>query len=382
MTMPNWGSNISAGILQPQPLERAQTLPSCWYTQPDYHTGDLSWVISAQWQLVGHTSRLSTPGDHLVAQIANNPVMVVRGKEGQLNGFHNVCRHRGGPLAIEDGHCNVLRCRYHGWSYDLNGKLIGTPEFDGVQDFDPEAYGLPPVTVDTWEGFVFASLSDTAPPLAEVMAGISERIAPIELSKFRFATRVEYDIACNWKVYVDNYLEGYHINAVHPELAELLDYRNYVTETAPYYSLQHSPFRADAENNVYSASNQGQAFYYFVYPNLMLNIMPRRLQTNLIVPLAHNRTRVIFDYYYDVAAGEDIDAMIREDLAYSELIQQQDIDICLQVQKGLESVSYDRGRFSVKRELGVHHFQELVKTAYRNGLESRQKSAPDLISQQ
>ena len=167
---------------------------------------------------------------------------------------------------------------------------------------------------------------------------------------------------------MDNFLEGYHVPYVHPELAKLYDYTRYVTEVYDQYSLQHSPLTGD---NLYSRDGGGEAFYYCIFPNFMLNILPGRLQTNLVLPEGHDRCRVIFQYFYDDAGAPGAAERIESDLAYSDSVQQEDIEICERVQQGLGSQAYDRGRFSVKYEAGVHHFQELVRSAYRAGMARR-----------
>ena len=202
-------------------------------------------------------------------------------------------------------------------------------------------------------------------PLQSLFKGIAERISPISFTAKQFFHRATYRVNCNWKVYVDNYLEGYHVPYVHPELFKLLDYQNYVTETFEYHSLQHSPFRQ--KDNPYGSDNDS-AFYFFVWPCFMLNVLPNRLQTNLVVPGSHDWCTVIFDYFYDDIASEKAVKMIREDIEYSDKVQQEDIDICQRVQKGLASRAYTRGRFSVEMEQGVYHFQSLLKKAYSNAL--------------
>jgi len=358
--------NLTPETLQTVPIERAETIPSAWYTDPAFHAWDNESIFSRYWQCAGHVSRISRAGDYFLIDVAGNPLIVVRGKEGQARAFYNVCRHRGGPLEIEESGCvKALQCKYHGWTYWLDGMLRGVPEFDYVQLFDRKDYGLIPVKLETWEGLIFVNLSENPAPLNDFVAGISERIVPIRLGDKKFYRKVEYQICCNWKVYVDNYLEGYHLPYVHPELNKLLDYRNYVTETFPWYSLQYSPFAGG--DNLYRAEN-GEAFYYFIFPNIMLNILPGRLQTNLVLPLAQEKTLVIFEYYYDDVTSPQALQIIAEDIDYSDRVQQEDIEICERVQKGLNSRAYDRGRFSVLREQGVYHFQSLLKEAYRKGI--------------
>ncbi len=348
-----------------EPVERAKTIPSRWYFDPEIHRFELETLFARTWQAVGHVSRLPQTGSHFRADVADNPTLIVRDNAQQALAFYNVCRHRGGPLAIADGCSKVLQCKYHGWTYTLEGMLRGVPDFAHTELFDKRDFGLAPLPLQIWDGLIFVCLRGSAVPLADIVAGISERIAPQQLAAKQFHSRVSYDIACNWKVYADNYLEGYHLPIVHPELSKLLDYRQYVTETYPWYSLQFSPMRKEA--NFYS-DGEGQAFYYYIFPNLMLNILPGRLQTNFILPLSPNRCRVIFDYYYDDITSPQAERIIAEDKVYSEQIQQEDIEICEHVQKGLESDGYDQGRFSPRRESGVHHFQALLKQTYQAGI--------------
>ena len=199
--------------------------------------------------------------------------------------------------------------------------------------------------------------SDDVAAFEEVYAGIVERIAPINAGAMRYLRRDAYEIACNWKVYIDNFLEGYHLPHVHPGLSKVLDYRVYDTELFPWHSLQHSPLRNS--DDIYGS---GDAFYYFVYPNVMLNIMPGRMQTNRILPLGPGRCRVEFDYYY--AQDDKALARIARDQEFSDEIQQEDIMICEAVQKGLASGSYEAGRLCPKRESAVWHFHNQLRAAY------------------
>jgi choline monooxygenase len=202
---------------------------------------------------------------------------------------------------------------------------------------------------------VFARSWQLMARVDEVVVGIAERIAPVDLSALRFHYRVVYEVACNWKVYVDNFLEGYHLPRVHPGLSKVLDYRSYATELASWHSLQHSPLRDAAD--VYG---DGDAWYYFVFPNIMLNIMPGRLQTNVVIPDGLDRCRVVFDYYF---SGEGA-ARSEADIAFSDEIQREDVAICELVQRGLLSGGYEPGRLSPQCESGVWHFQNLLRGAY------------------
>lgn len=340
----------------------SETLPSIIYRDIDFYNFEQKNIISKTWQYVCSVNEIKNKGDYYISQVSNNPIIISRGEDEKIRAFYNVCSHRAGPIALKNGNCNVLKCKYHGWTYNHQGKLIGLPEFEGVENFDKNNFGLKPINIDIWENLIFINLSNESEPLSEYIKGIKERISPINLSTKKFYKRIVYNINCNWKVYVDNYLEGYHLIQVHPELNDLLDYKNYITEAYKYYSLQYSPFKSG--ENIYTSNDNGEAFYYFIYPNLMLNILPNRLQTNLVIPESVNKTKVIFDYYYDDIESDLSKKIINDDLEYSDIIQKQDIEICENVQLGLESNVYNKGRLSVKRELGLYHFQNLIRKDY------------------
>ena len=351
---------ITPAELDVVPLERSETIPSAWYTDERVLAFEREAVFGRTWQYIGHESQLAEAGDYILGEVAGNPLIVLRNAESELRCFYNVCRHRGGPLAMEPcGHVTMLQCKYHGWTYRLDGSLRGVPRFDRSELFDKRDFGLVPVALQSWEGCLFVDLSGTAQPIDTLLAGILDRVAPLRPAVSRFHHRDVHDVACNWKAYVDNYLEGYHIPLVHPELTKVLDYRAYVTETFGQYSLQHSPLRSDG--GVYG---DGDAFYYFVFPNTMLNIMPGRIQVNSVLPSGADACKVIFDYLYEDASSEEAGRRIAEDVAFSNMVQAEDADICEHVQRGLASRGYDRGRFSPECEEGVYHFQCLLKTAF------------------
>ena len=353
--------------LVPQALDRALALPAPYYTDASIAALEAGAVFARSWQLVGQVSRLAGIGDHLVTEIAGLPVIVLRSDADTLRAFHNVCRHRAGPLARCDGlGAKALRCKYHGWTYGLDGVLRSAPEMAGAAGFDPGAIRLPELALQVWQGLVFVAAGEV-PPFAEVVAGIDQRLgSPEQLAGYRFHHRSSYEIACNWKVYVDNYLEGYHVPHVHPALNKLLDYRSYVTEVSDWHSLQFSPL--ESAPDLYGS---GEALYYFLYPNTMLNLLPGRMQTNRVLPLGADRCRVEFDFYY-APSDDDEDGVSRRarDLAFSDEVQVEDVDICQDVQRGLASGSYVAGRLNPLRENALHHFQELLRAAYRDAVAS------------
>jgi len=343
------------------PLNQSETIPSVWYTSKEIFEFEQSGLFQEEWHLICHLSQLKNIGDFVLGEAAGNSVIVLKDNEEKIRAFYNVCRHRGGPLAMENGCANILQCKYHGWTYTLEGMLRGIPRFDRVDLFDKKDYGLVKINVDIYEGLVFVNLSETPKPLKVLLNGISERIKPNDLKKKNFHQRIVYDVKGNWKVYVDNYLEGYHVPFVHPELTNFLDYKEYVTEISENYSLQFSPIKK--EKNY--LKQEGGAYYYFLFPNIMLNILPGRLQTNIVIPVDNKNCKVIFDFYYDDFKREELTEIIKDDLDYSDKVQAEDIEICEKVQKGLESKAYDKGRFSVECEEGVYHFQCLLKKSHK-----------------
>jgi choline monooxygenase len=335
-------------------IARASTLPSRWYSSPEVLEAEQRRVFGRTWQLVGRADQLQQSGDYFTAVVGKEPVVVRRAEDGTIHSMSNVCRHRAGPVATGSGRSRAFRCGYHGWTWDGDGRLAHCPEFDAVEDFDRASVRLPQFRTDTWLGLIFVCLSDEAPPLREVLGELTSALDENRYDRFPLAARKEWTIACNWKVYVDNYLEGYHIPIVHPGLFREIDYTRYRTETARYYSIQHAPLKRPERIRVTGSSDE--ALYFWLFPNLMLNVYPDNFSTNLILPLDERRTITIFDWY----SGSDPGAALRETVAFSDEIQLEDIDICEAVQRGLESSAYDSGRYSVQRENGVHHFHGLM----------------------
>lgn len=344
-------------------VAEAFTLPSSWYTRDDVFRAERRRVFGASWQLVAHQQALAAPGDYVTVELVGEPLLLVRGDDGVLRAFYNVCRHRAGPVAVGAGCRHGFQCAYHGWTYSWDGRLTQAREIAGTRRFDPGDFGLAPVAVDAWGPLVFVNLDPAAAPLDQVMAPITEEMAQAGFRWDGVAPRVrrDYEIRCNWKVYVDNYLEGYHIPLVHPGLFRELDYARYRVEPRGHYSKQISPTRSAGQNapgtgyGRYAAGTE--ALYYWLWPNLMLNVYPDNVSTNVILPLGVGRTLTIFEWLF--APGADA-AEVDDTVAFSDQVQQEDIVICEAVARGLQSASYHRGRFVAARENGVHHFHRLM----------------------
>ncbi|MEP6780195.1 MAG: SRPBCC family protein [Gemmatimonadaceae bacterium] len=346
-------------------IEHASTIPARLYNDPVYLELERERVFAHSWQLVGRTEQVAEHGQYFTAEVGNDSIVVLRDKES-LRAFHNVCLHRAGPVAQGCGKRNTLQCRYHGWTYSLSGGLLRAPEMEGTASFNPEEMHLRSVAVATWGPLVFANIDGKAPPLSEVLEDIPQRVAGFGCETMHYVSSKQWDIACNWKVYVDNYLEGYHLPMVHPGLHKELDYDNYKVEPHRYFSVQHAPLRPviDATNDRrYDPAKAalGEAVYVWLFPNTMLNVYLGQMQTNVVIPLSHDRTRVIFDWYTNTPPqSEEERAEWARLTSFSDSIQDEDIEICEAVQRNLRSRVYDRGRYSAKRENGVHHFHGLL----------------------
>ena len=345
------------------PLEEAWTIPAPWYFDPRIAELERASVFSATWQVVGRADQVRDNGQFFTADLAGEPLVVARGEDGHLRAFYNVCRHHAAAVVTEAQGCaKQFRCPYHGWTYGIDGALKGMVEFDGVCNFDRAKNGLVPVRVDVWENFVFVNLDGRAAPLLEFLGVVPELVAPLELAmKLHFFDRRVYTLNCNWKVYVDNYLDGgYHVPHAHKGLSSVIEYTKYTIENYERACLQSSPLSSDSSSEAgVAATRQGRAFYLWLYPNFMINAYEGVMDTNLVLPLGVNRCAVVFDYYFaDTSAAAE--AQHKESIAVSEKVQDEDMTICDSVQRGLGSRAYVAGRLSVRREAGEHLFHRLL----------------------
>jgi choline monooxygenase len=345
------------------PLDHAWTIPSPWYFDPRVARLEQQSVFAAAWQVAGRADQVRENGQFFTADLAGEPIVVARGEDGKLRAFYNVCRHHAAAVVTEAQGCaKQFRCPYHGWTYGTDGTLKGMVEFDGVCNFDRGKNGLVPVRVEVWENFVFVNLDGRAMALRDYLGAVVDLVAPLELSKkLNFFDRRVYRLNCNWKVYVDNYLDGgYHVPHAHKGLSSVIEYTKYTIENLQRACLQSSPISSDAgsESGV-AATRQGRAFYLWIYPNFMINAYEGVMDTNLVLPLGVDKCAVVFDYYFtDVSAAAEM--RNKESIKVSEKVQDEDMSICDAVQRGLGSRAYVAGRLSVRREAGEHLFHRLL----------------------
>ncbi len=350
------------------PLERARTIPSTWYTDAAMYLLESRKIFQSSWIAVGRVDQVAEPGTYFTCELAGEPLLVVRDQAGTLRAFFNLCRHRAARVATnEQGRCGHFRCRYHGWTYDLDGRLLGTPEFGGVEDFKKEDQGLAPLAVDTWGPLVFIHAGTPHQSLQAFLGELAHQHAALGLPRLHFASRREYKLACNWKVFVDNYLDGgYHINTIHPGLAGLIDYSKYHTTVGGNTCLQSGPLQSNPASAA-EKTRTGTAYYWWVFPNLMLNVYAETMDINIVLPDGPDRCRVLFDFYFLPKPKAEAEHWQAESMAVADQIQAEDAEICEDVQRGLHSASYSTGRFCVKREVGGYHFHRLLAERLREG---------------
>ena len=354
------------------PLAQASTIPARWYTDPRVLDLELATVFRRSWQVAGRVEQVRTPGDYIAGELpGGTPIVVARADDGRLRGMFNVCRHHAAAVVADGaGSARQFRCPYHGWTYALDGSLKGTPDFTGVCDFDRTQNGLVPLDCAPFGPWVFARANAGDAAFDTYLGRALRRgLESLGLDRLQWMERRRYTLDCNWKVFVDNYLDGgYHVPHLHKGLDSVLDYSEYSIEIGEHHCLQSSPIVTDRADGRTGAVRQGErAAYYWIYPNFMINAYGDTMDTNLVIPRGVDRTEVVFDFYFaDVS-----DASRARNLAsieISEQIQDEDVSICVSVQRGLRSGAYDTGRLSVRREAGEQLFHRLLHADLQRGL--------------
>jgi choline monooxygenase len=344
-------------------IRKASTLPGEFYTDPRTFDQCRDRVFSRTWQFVGDAERVKAPGQAwpvtLLPGFLDEPLLFTRDHDDRVHCLANVCTHRGNLLVEGPCQARQLRCRYHGRTFHLDGRMQSMPEFEGVDGFPSAADDLPRVPWAAWKRFLFVAL-DPPESLPAVFRPLDDRVGWLPLEDFcrEEATCREYLVRANWALYCDNYLEGFHIPFVHPALNQSLDYGSYTTELFPSCNLQLGIARDgeecfDLPGGHPDAGRRVAAYYFWVFPNLMLNFYPWGLSVNVVRPLEVGLTRVEFLTY--LWRPEK-----RRDAAGLDRVEREDEAVVECVQRGVRSRFYGRGRYSPTREQGVHHFHRLL----------------------
>jgi choline monooxygenase len=343
-------------------VARASTLDASWYLDPAVYERELQRIFARTWQAVGRVGDLAKAGDFITADAAGEPLVIVRDQQDRIRAYYNICPHRAGALARGQGNRKTLQCLYHGWTFGLDGSLLRVPGFDGTENFDQSCHGLREVCVETWGPYIFVNLDDDAAPLAAMWGDAFRHTSGIDFEQWRLVERCEYLINCNWKVYLDNYAEGYHVPMAHPGLNREMDLNDYYVDTYRFYSTQWVPVKAGDRGNRakrrYTNPQPGDKIcYHVVFPNFMIDTYPDNISVNILKPVSVDQSLLTFEWYFnDTVSADAMDSMVK----FADEVQYEDIEICEYVQTNLKSRAYNRGRFSARHENGVHHFQGLV----------------------
>ena len=347
-----------------QSLEAGYTLPTNWYTNPDFYRAEQEQIFGHSWQFAGLKDQLAQPGDFLTVQAGRVPVLVARNQNGELRAFVNVCRHRGSELVTEAcGNRRSFQCRYHAWTYALDGSLRAAP---GSKD-EPE-FHVSDLTSPSFRGRWtpgVRSCSSTPAPVASP-GQCSGRAASLvdhtglRLDEIRGRERRTYRIEANWKVVVDNYLECYHCPVAHPAFCDLIDLNDYEVSEFEYFSTQGGPIRKSGARRPYPIEGVVEdGFYAFLWPNFTINIYPGpgNVSLNTFVPIDHRTTLAIYDFcFVQDVSPEEVTSFVE----FVDQVQREDTVLCEAVQRGLDSGRFDRGRLMLSKERALRHFQKLV----------------------
>lgn len=350
------------------------TLPARFYTDPAIHQAEKAAIFYRTWHYAGHVSQVREPGSFLTTRIHEQNVFVARGRDGTLRAFFNVCAHRGHELLAGTGRKTVITCPYHAWAYDFDGRLVTARNSENVAGFDKCQFSLKPVRVEVFCGLVLVNLDTDATPFADTMAGLEAEVRQYlpRVDDLAFAQRDTYDVAANWKVLVDNFLECYHCATAHKDFVDLVDMDSYRTITHKRYSSQCSAAPRTTTSNAFSFEPGDVDFGYagfFVWPNFTIWIYPGEPNLSVLQmnPSAPERTTEYQDWFTLEGA---VTKQLSDAIAYQkDVLQPEDIGLCESVQRGLHSLGYNQGRFIVDQDLtelsehAVHHFQAMVAEA-------------------
>ena len=343
------------------PVEAAHTPPASWYTEPFFYELERRTVLHAAWHVVARADQLETAGSYATARVAGEPLLVLRDADARLRGFYNVCRHHAAELLSACGETERIVCPYHGWTYGLDGVLTRAPGLGGVASLERQSLDLPAVSIERLGPLVLASPDADAPALAPSIPELTRRLDASGWQDLRFIARRRYELRCNWKVVVDNYLDGgYHVSRLHPDLADQLDLASYRTEV-----LEHCAIQSSAGDD--SERLQGDVLYGWLWPCTMVNRYGPFLDTNAVRPLAHDRTAIVYDYWCREDLAGDAD-FVQRSLRASDAVQRQDTRICESVQRGLASSGFDRGPYAPGFERAAHHFHCRLVRGLARGL--------------
>ncbi len=350
------------------------TFPGRYYYDPALYEQEQTRIFSRMWVYAGVANSLSEAGDYKVVTVANESVIVIRNKQGELQAFLNVCRHRGARLCSEAvGRLKgSIQCRYHAWTYGLNGRLIGAPNVLNLDEFDRDAYGLFPVALEIWEGLIWLNIADNPPSLAEQLNdpavyefGGNGPIARYGIADLRVAKTITYDVHANWKLIMENTLECYHCGPMHPELCALLpSYRSGVidgdtgatlAEEVEAFTITGKASRPPLPGLL--PEDHRRYYGFFGMPNVFINLLSDHIVIDSLEPLGPAMTRVTSEWLFDanVMSRPDFDPMDAVEIL--DLVNRQDWVVCELAQPNMASKAFAHGGNYAPLE---HHIRGFV----------------------
>lgn len=369
------------------PVALASTIIPDAYRSQAFFEAEQQRVWAGGWVCVGYTSQVAEAGQTLVTEVAGQSFFITRDKAGTLRAFHNVCRHRGSQLLCQDGKHEVIRCPYHGWGYGLDGTLLGTPYFKGLdvppeqqaifdmseaKKFRKEDFPLLPVTVDRWGCFVFLNLSPNPTPLLEWLGDLPQRLARYPLHELKMVRRRTLTIQSNWKLIAENFMEYYHLPWVHPELCNVSGFNDHYRVQGPgmYTGMCTYPISRDEETVRFDLPNMPglnkpesrTAYWFLVFPNIALFLLPNHLFMLLFRPDGPSRATEFADLlvHPNLLGGAESDKKVDDVFKFWDMVNNQDIWAVENVQRGVQSRAYPGGRMCYRFEEPVHRYQNMV----------------------
>ena len=349
------------------PVEEASMPPAHWYTDEGFYKKEIDHIFKKTWQPVARKSQLQVANSYIAGVTVGIPWVITRAEDGVLRAFYNVCSHKGREVVRGNGvakNCE-LTCGYHAWKFKLEGELKSAPQIAGIKNFDRKTMGLVSLNVCEWGNWIFINGDMDAAPFINQISELNQQLESRQFTKLSFHSQKSWIIDCNWKVYIDNYLDGgYHIPFMHPSLNEQLNMDSYRTILFDRYSVQTSG--ANRANDVAGLSYDHKqrigegSIYAWVYPNFMINLYGNCLDTNYVVPKGVDQCEVFYEFYFLETEGAEAQNFIKTSIEQSDLTQKEDIEICESVQVGLNSGVYRPGRYAPQVEMGEYHFHQLL----------------------
>jgi phenylpropionate dioxygenase-like ring-hydroxylating dioxygenase large terminal subunit len=357
------------------PLEEASPPPAAYYTSQDLYDLEIKYIFHKEWLWVGHAEDVKTPGDYFTFTYANEPVLITRDQAGVLHAFSNVCRHRGAIVASGAGNCRSFACPYHKWTYGLNGRLLGAPTMNEVKDFDPAKFGLTRLKVEDWEGNVMINFDPESKPLADSLGDMPDYFRNFRMADLICTERKVYDIPCNWKMLVENNMEGYHIIGTHEAPGEYCKLEHWRTIAGRgLYDILAAEFDEPLTMNVAGSggapavaipgltdAEMKRGYFMTLYPNNLWALQPDNVVCLHMIPDGVGHTKWVVDYHFPKSTVDLPDFSEIAKAAYDgvEGFVVQDLDVCDKTYRGYQSHVFRPGRLSL-HERNMHRFAQYV----------------------